>query len=309
MALLMQSRRYYLPSTRWTDEGEVKWYLGMEINRLPDGALLLTQTKYIRDLLARHGMEKCARVLTPMTEVKLEKAPEGFTTHPKELKEYQTLLGELMHLMVQTHPDIAYAVSRLAQFMSNPTNEHWLEELGICYNRSIGNLTMEVWSDASWGEDPDDSRSTTGYVVLMAGGPVAWKSTKQQSVALSSTEAEYIARTAAATSVMRTRGLLKELQIKGAIPTHATLIYADNQGAIGLANNPTFQKRSKHINIRYHYARDLVKQGEIELIDKRTQDMIADGLTKPLGPIKFAQFVESLGLLTVKSARSEGTTD
>ena len=189
----------------------MKFYLGMEINRLPDGALLLTQTKYIRDLQKRHGMKDCTPVRTPMTEVKLEKAPDGYIAEENNLKDYQTLLGELMHLMVQTRPDLAQSVSRLAEFMSNLTDEHGValkrllrylqrtQELGICWNRSIGNLTMEAWTDASWEEDPDDSRSRSGYVVMMAGGPVAWKSLKQQSVALSSTEAEYIAQTAAAT--------------------------------------------------------------------------------------------------------------
>ena len=286
----------------------------MEINRLPDGALLLTQTKYIQDLLARHGMENCSRVLTPMALTKLEKAPEGFTADPKDLNDYQTLLGELMHLMVQTRPDLAQAITRLAQFMSKPTDEHWqalkhvlrylrgTEELGICWNLAIGNLTLSVWTDSSWGDDPDDSWSTSGYIVLMAGGPVAWKSTKQQSVALSSTEAEYMGQTMAATQVMWTRGLLKELQINSTIPKDATVIFADNQGAIKLAENPIFQRRSKHIAVRYHFTRDLIQQGEIELAYRSTQDMVADGLTKPLGPVKFAQFVKGLGLRTVGSA-------
>lgn len=180
------------------------------------------------------------------------------------------------------------------------------QKLGTCFNKANGNLPMEVWTDSSWGEDPDNSRSTSGYVVMMAGGPVAWKSTKQQSVALSSTEAEYMAQTAAATNVMWTRGLLKELKIQGAIPDRASVIYADNQGTIKLANNPTFQKRSKHINIRYHYTRDLIDQGKIELEYRSTKEMIADGLTKPLGPVKFAKFVESLGLSTVEDAKGRG---
>ena len=131
---------------------------------------------------------------------------------------------------------------------------------------------------------------------------MAWKSTKQQSVALSSTEAEYMGQTMAATQVMWTRGLLKELQINSTIPKDATVIFADNQGAIKLAENPIFQRRSKHIAVRYHFTRDLIQQGEIELAYRSTQDMVADGLTKPLGPVKFAQFVKGLGLRTVGSA-------
>ena len=221
-----------------------------------------------------------------------------------------------MHLMVQTRPDLAYSVSRLAQFMSNPTEEHWsalkrllrylqrTKDLGICYKHALGNLTMSVWTDSSWGEDPDDSRSTNGYLVFMAGGPVAWKSTKQQSVALSSTEAEYMGQSMAATQTMWTRGLLNELQIDGTIPKGATIIYADNQGAIKLAENPIFQRRSKHILIRYHYTRDRVQKGKIKLEYKSTQEIIADRLTKPLGPITFEKFVNSLGLTSVGTAAS-----
>ena len=138
----------------------------------------------------------------------------------------------------------------------------------------------------------------------MAGGPVAWKSSKQQSVALSSTEAEYMGQSMAATQTMWTRGLLAELQIDGTIPKGATIIYADNQGAIKLAENPVFQRRSKHISIRYHYTRDLIQQGEIKLEYKRTQEMIADGLTKPLSPVAFEKFVNLLGLTSVETAIS-----
>ncbi len=132
-----------------TDLRNVKWYLSMEITRLPpknqvkdqkklnqghndqenqdkaqNEAILLTQTKYIRDLLARHGMEECAPVATSMTEIKLKKAPSGYKCLEKQLKAYQILLSELMHLMIQTRPDLAYSISRLVQFMSNPIDDH-----------------------------------------------------------------------------------------------------------------------------------------------------------------------------------------
>lgn len=193
------------------DLGEVNFYVGMEINRLHDGSILLTQRKYIKDLLARHDMEQCAPANTPMIVGQLTKAPEGYKCDAKELKNYQTLTGELMHFMVQTRPDIAQAISQCAQYMSNPTNKHWIalkrilrylqgsQTLGICHSKNIGSLYLEMWTDSSWGEDFDHLRSTNGYVAIMAGGPVVWKSSKQTSVALSSTEAEYMGQTLAAT--------------------------------------------------------------------------------------------------------------
>ena len=302
------------------DLGEVEWYLGMEINRT-DGVIILTQTKYINDLLQKHGMQDCSPASTPMMEARLKKAPDGYICEPQTLKEYQTLLGGIMHLMVITRPDLAYSISRLAEFSSNPTDDHWkvlkrvlrylqgTKDLGLCYTRAPGLLSFSAWTDASWGEDPDDSRSTSGFVILLASGPVAYKSQKQQSVALSSTEAEYMGQTLAATNVMWVRGLLKELEIEGTVPKGATIIYADNQGAIKLAENPVFQKRSKHIAIRYHYIRDLIKQGDISLEYRSTKEMIADGLTKPLGPIAFKEFIKSLGLTTVAAAIAEPSSN
>jgi hypothetical protein len=106
-----------------TDLRNVKWYLGMKISQSED-FILLTQTKYIRDLLIRHEMEECAPVSTSMTEKRLNKALSEYKCPENQLKQFQILLGELMHLMIQTRPDLAYSVSRLAQFMSNSTNDH-----------------------------------------------------------------------------------------------------------------------------------------------------------------------------------------
>lgn len=243
-------------------------------------------------------------------ELKLSKDLVEKVCDAKTQADYKKLLGELIYLMVQTLPDLAYSVSKLDEFMSNPRKEHWRAlkkvlrylqgtlDLGICYSRSEGELTLSAWTDFSWGEDPDNSRSINGYVILMQGGPVAWKSQKQQSVALSRTEAEYVGQTMAATTVMWFRGLLHELQISRTVPKNATVIYADNQGAIKLAENPIFQKRSKHIAVKYHYTRDLIQSGEISLQYKMTQEMIAEGLTKPLGPIALKEFVKLLGLTT-----------
>jgi hypothetical protein len=294
---------------KMTDMGEVKWYLGMEIIR-KDNAVIITQRKYITDLLEKYGMQECKSSSTPMAEKLLQKAPEDWKCGEKELHRYQKLIGEVMHLMVKTRPDIAYAVSRLAQFMSNPTEEHWTAlkrmlrylrgtiDYGIKYDGSKG-ATMEAWTDSSWGEDPDDAKSTNGYLIVMAGAPVGWKTAKQQSVATSSTEAEYYGQSMAAGEVMWARGLLEELEIEDTFSTNPSTIYADNQGAIKLANNPVFQKRTKHIAIRYHYTRDLIQQGQIKLEFKPTAEMMADGMTKPLGPEKFSKFVKMLGLETL----------
>ncbi len=127
----------------------------MEISRLKDGSLSLSQRKYICDRLIRHGIENCTSVTTPiMQDFKLSKASEKQICDPKTQADYRTLLGELIHLMVQNRPDLAYFVSKLAQFMSNLREEHWttlkrvfrylqgIRELGICYSKTEGELTL-----------------------------------------------------------------------------------------------------------------------------------------------------------------------
>lgn len=129
----------------------------MEISRLKNGSLLLSQRKYIHDLLVRHGMENCAGIPTPMMHnLKLSKNSDEHVYDAKMQADYPTLLGELMYLMVQTRPDLAYSVSRLAQFMSNPREEHWTalkrilrylqstQELGICYTKTTRELTLSA---------------------------------------------------------------------------------------------------------------------------------------------------------------------
>jgi hypothetical protein len=132
----------------------------------------------------------------------------------------------------------------------------------------------------------------------MGDGPIEWKSSKQISVTLSSTEAEYMGQASAVTNVMWARGLLTEMRIDGTVSDNSTVIYADNQGAIKLANNPIFQKRTKHIAVKYHYTRDLISQRAIKLEYRPTAKMIADGLIKPLGPVQFKRFIDQLGMTT-----------
>ncbi len=224
-----------------------------------------------------------------------------------------------MHIMVKTRPDLAYSVFWLAEFSSNLTDEHWkalkrvirylqgTKNLAFCYTRTYGLLSFSAWTDASLGENPDKSRSTSGFVILLAGSPVAYKSQKQQSVMSSSTEAEYMGQILAATNIMWIRGLLKELEIEGTVSKGAMVIYADNQVAITLAENPIFQKQNKHIAIWYHYIRDLIKHGDISLEYRSIKEMIADGLTKLLGPIAIKEFIKSLRLTTIQVALADSS--
>ena len=133
--------------------------------------------------------------------------------------------------------------------------------------------------DADWAGDQEDRKFTSGYLFQMAGGPVSWKSRKQDSVALSTAEAEYIALSSAAQETVWIRRLVTEL---GMEPEGPTTLMEDNQSAIAMAKNPQFHGRAKHIDIRHHFIREKVNGREIQLVYCPTGDMVADMLTKGL---------------------------
>ncbi len=314
------------------DLEDVKWYLRMKITRLShkthkiqknqknqsqtdqsdcgsDELILLIQIKYIRDLLTRHGMEECAFVVTSMTEIKLKKPFSGYKCSENQLKQFQVLLNELMHLMIQIRSDLAYSVSKLAQFMSNSTDDHWTalkrilrylnetKELSILYKKASESLILKAWIDSSWGENSNDSRSTHDHLLFMKNESIDWKSFKQTSMTLSSIETEYVDQTSATINVMWARGLLNEMSIDDTVSDSSIVIYADNQRAIKLVNNSIFQKRTKHIVVKYHYTRDLISQRVIKLKYRPTAEMIADGLTKSLESVQFKRFIDQLRMI------------
>ena len=150
------------------------------------------------------------------------------------------------------------------------------------------------YSNADWAGDVQDRRSTSGNVFLLGGGAITWSSRKQSSVALSTVEAEYMALSVATQKAIWLRHLQEEL---GVTDTGPTLIYEDNQGAISMAKNPVFHKRTKHVQIRYHFVREAVEQGTIILEYCRTDDTLADCFTKALARDQFEKLRAGIGLV------------
>jgi ribonuclease HI len=180
--------------------------------------------------------------------------------------------------------------------MARPTTAHWAvakgvlrylagtKDYGITYG-GIGQIKVIGYCDADYAGDIDTRRSTTGYVFTIGGGAVSWSSRRQATVAASTTEAEYMAAAAATKEALWLRKLATDLHINSDTIT----IYGDNQGAIKLLKNPIASQRSKHIDVVYHFARERVARKEVEFIYIRTEEMVADMLTKPvpLGKHKF----------------------
>ena len=280
------------------DLGALQWCLGMSINRC--GAdIEVEQSKYIGDILRRFHMEDCNPISTPCEPgLRLTKDMSPQSEEERDRMAhvpYKSAVGSLMYAMVATRPDIAFAVSAVSRFMADPGPTHWsavkrifrylkgTQSLGITFSGSdsvAGSVDLFGFCDADWGGDPDTRRSTTGYVFMVNGGPVSWCSKAQHTVALSSTEAEYMALSAACQEALWLRALLGHFRFE---QHSATLIHEDNQSCIALAKSlGGHHKRTKHIDIKHHFVKELVESDQIVLTYCATRRMIADCLTKGL---------------------------
>ena len=290
-----------------TDLGPCSHYLGMEITRdRVKGTLRMAQTTYLDKVLCAFNMADCKPVSTPMDQgLKLVKETEK-TAAPEDVRRFQSAIGSLMYAMIETRPDIAFAVSTLSQFASNPNEEHWKAlkhvfrylkgtmSLGITYG---GDGSLVGYTDSDWAGDAATRKSTSGYLFKLANGAISWSSKRQPTVALSSCEAEYMAMTQGVKEAVWLRGLLHELGYE--MPdTDTVRLYGDNMGSLALAQNPEFHTRSKHIGVQWHFVREKIQDHTVAVEYLKTEDMVADGLTKALGKTKFESFVKLMGMTT-----------
>ncbi|KAM7520343.1 hypothetical protein LguiB_019305 [Lonicera macranthoides] len=288
-----------------SDLGKMHFFLGIEVQQSVDG-IFISQKKYIREILNRFQMKDCNSVGTP-TEMglKLVKDPEGKRV---DSTIYKQIVGSLMYLTT-TRPDIMHAVSLISRYMESPKEMHLLaakrifrylegtKEFGIFYKK--GEKTdLFGFTDSDYAGDQDDRKSTSGYIFMLGSGAISWSSKKQAIVTLSTTEAEFVAATACACQAVWLRKILKEIHFK---QEGATAIYCDNVSAIKLSKNPVLHGRSKHIDVRFHFLRDLTNDGIIDVFYCKSEDQIADIMTKPLKLPAFLKLRELLGVCTLKA--------
>ena len=296
------------------DLGPLSYCLGIQIRRDRTNRILwMSQEKYISDVLKRFNMSDCRPVATPLEPgVRLTKDMGPATQ--KEMEDmrkvpYRSAVGSLMYAMVGTRPDIATAVGVVSRHLENPGQAHWsavkrifrylrgTTGVGICYGTSKNLGVLEGYSDADWAGDLDSRRSTTGYVFTLGGGAISWNSKRQATVALSTTEAEYMALSSATQEAIWLRSLLKDLD---ALQQQPTVIYEDNQACIAVVKNPTCHSRMKHIEIRHHFTREKVEAHEVVLQYLETSKMAADILTKAIAKPKFEELRDLMGLRVIK---------
>lgn len=281
------------------DMGEAKFCLGIEIKR-NENSVSISQQGYIKEILKRFGMENCKPISTPLALGRKFTKPSK--TEDTSLP-YREIVGELMYVAQGTRPDIAHAVGVLAQFNSCYDIQHWqaakrvLRYLQGTLNYELvyqkDNLPLQGFADADWGNCFIDRRSFTGNTFKLCGGAISWQSRKQRTVALSSTEAEYMSLTDAAKEGVFLVKFLKELHFNDLTNL---VIFNDNQSAGRLAENPIHHSRTKHIDIRYHFIRRVLSDGLLRIEYLPTSEMVADVLTKGLSQSLHKKCVCELGL-------------
>jgi Reverse transcriptase (RNA-dependent DNA polymerase)/Pol polyprotein, beta-barrel domain/Integrase core domain len=276
------------------DIGDCEWILNMKVTRDRQArTLTLSQEAYIRRVLETFQHDQCKPLSNPSVDADLFAPPAGTDETPLDKRQqthYQSIVGSLLYAALTTRPDIAYAVNELGRFNAQATQfhltaaHHVLRYLAGTANRGLSfslhgsptDIKPEIFVDASWANDLETRRSTSGLVVKLNGNVVAWASKKQKTVALSSTEAEYMAASEAACEALWLRTWIHEV-FRVEVPV---AIHCDNQSAIALSKNDTFHQRTKHIDNRYHFIRERVAWGHIKLQFIPTEQQEADILTK-----------------------------
>ena len=285
------------------DLGQLRYCLGIVCD-VSDGKICVNQKPYIENLVRRFGLSDACGVSTPADACVKLVADDG-VSRPADPKLYQQIVGSLQYAAGGTRPDIAYVVSTVVKYCHQPSDMHMTAAKRILrYLKQTKDLNLTYvenspeaivgYSDADWAGDVQDRRSTSGNVFLLGGGAITWSSRKQSSVALSTVEAEYMALSVATQEAIWLQHLQEEL---GVTNTGPTLIYEDNQGAISMVKNPVFHKRTRHVQIRYHFVREAVEQGTITLEYCRTDDMLADSFTKALARDQFEKLRAGIGLV------------
>lgn len=277
--------------------GEIKQYLGIEVTKDDDGIYSIRQTRYINKVINEFGMQEAKNAKTPLDvgyeQIQTENHPELESN-----KQYLKLIGSLLFIALNTRPDISASIAILSQKISKPTQYDWVQlkrVLRYLKGTTILRLQMAIknetslvgYADANWAESRTDRKSNSGFIFKYCGGIVSWCSRKQTCVALSTTEAELIALCEAAKECIWLKRLITEI---GQIITEPIIIYEDNSSCQKLILNSNNSNRTKHIDIRYYFVKDLISKNILDCVYCPSDDMLADIFTKPLNKVKFEKF-------------------
>ncbi|KAL9444243.1 hypothetical protein AB3S75_017429 [Citrus x aurantiifolia] len=303
--LVKQFKVQMMQAFEMTDLGEMTFFLGLEIQKSQQG-VFIGQQKYAKEVLNKFNMEDCKSVCTPLAQNEKFSKDDGAEKIDEAL--YRSIIGCLMYLTA-TRPDIMFAVSLLSRYMHCASELHYKAakrvlryikgtlDHGIKFEKE-DKLILHGFADSDWAGSCDDMRSTSGYLFSLGSGCFCWSSKKQEIVAQSTAEAEYIAAAAAVNQALWLRKLMTDLKM---IQNYATEIFVDNQAAIAISNNPVFHGKTKHFKIKYYFVREVQKNDEVRLVYCKTEDQLADILTKGLSKSRFELLKKRIGVCSKNS--------
>ena len=298
-------------------ESDGAYFLGIH-SRFGPGVTTMSQETYVAEIVETFGGDRRTIASTPMTVgIDLMRDPKAL---PFECP-YRELNGALLYAANVTRMDIAYAAGMLCRYLDKPEEKHWdagsrlvdylrgTKEIGLKFTAKkeithaalkLSDLGLEAFADADWAADKENRASISGYVVKACGGPISWRSRKQKSIACSTMEAEYVSIAEACKEIVWIRALLKEIGFELDEPT---TIFEDNNAAMELAINPEHHDRAKHIDIKYHFVRQIIRENIVKLDRVESADQQADGLTKALPKDSHIRLRGLAGLEAVRLGR------
>ncbi|GJQ94535.1 retrovirus-related pol polyprotein from transposon TNT 1-94 [Tanacetum coccineum] len=290
--------------------GELKFFLGLQVHQSPRG-IFISQSQYAIELLKKHGLDECVSMSTPMATERLDADLQGT---PTDQTTYRRMIGGLMYLTA-SRPDIAFATFVCARYQARPTVKHLKEvkrifrylrqsyNMGLWYPKDSG-FELIAYSDADHAGCKDDCKSTSGGLQFLGGKLVSWSSKKQDCTAMSTAEAEYVSLSACCAQVIWMRTQLLDYGYKyNRIP-----MYCDSKSAIAISCNPVQHSKTKHIDIRYHFIKEHVEKGTVEIYFVGTEYQLADLFTKALPKERFEYLVHRIGMRCMTPTQLESLT-
>ncbi|GJW80187.1 retrovirus-related pol polyprotein from transposon TNT 1-94 [Tanacetum coccineum] len=276
--------------------GELKFFLRLQVHQSPRG-IFISQSQYAIELLKKHGLDECVSMSTPMETERLD---VDLQSTPTEQTTYRRMIGGLMYL-IASRPDIAFATFVCARYQARPMVKHlnkvkqifrYLRQsynMGLWYPKDSG-FELIAYSDADHAGCKDDCKSTSGGLQFLGGKLVSWSSKKQDCTAMSTAEAEYVSLSACCAQVIWMRTQLLDYGYKyNRIP-----MYCDSKSAIAISCNPVQHSKTKHIDIRYHFIKEHVEKGTVEIYFVGTEYQLADLFTKALPKERFEYLVHRI---------------
>eukprot|EP00253_Pinus_taeda_P006804 PITA_06804 len=284
---------------------ELTYFLGLQIQQNKDG-IFLSQTKYLKQILKKYGMEDSKLVCTPMvTGCSLNANDESTAVHQPT---YRSMIDNLLYL-TGTRPDIMHAVRIVGRFQGNPKEAHLqavkrmfkylqgTQKYGLWYLRDV-DITLHSYTDADWAGSVDDRKSTSGGAFFMRSKSVSLFSKKQSSIAISIAGAKHVVVASCCTQVLWMMQTSQDFQITCTPPIS---IFCDNRCAISISKNPLMHSKTKHIPIKYHFLREQVIEEKVKLEYVPSKEKVVDILTKPLPRETFEYLRQKLGVVDASS--------